>query len=116
MATPFPAVRATLLMLAISASSAQAAQTLIFCSEGSPEGFDAARYTAGTTFDAAAETIYNRLVEFERGGTRVIPGHPGTGRDLDHQRRWADLHLQPAQRREIPQDRLLHADPRFQRR
>jgi len=61
-------------MLAISASSAQAAQTLIFCSEGSPEGFDAARYTAGTTFDAAAETIYNRLVEFERGGTRVIPG------------------------------------------
>ena len=30
--------------------------------------------TAGTTFDASAETIFNRLVEFERGGTTVIPG------------------------------------------
>jgi dipeptide transport system substrate-binding protein len=70
----FSVGKATLLTLAISATSAQAAQTLIYCSEGSPEGFDAARYTAGTTFDASAETVYNRLVEFERGGTKVIPG------------------------------------------
>ena len=60
--------------LALGGLQAQAAKTLIYCSEGSPEGFDAAQFTAGTTFDASAETIYNRLVQFERGGTKVIPG------------------------------------------
>ncbi len=30
------------------------AKTLVYCSEGSPEGFDPALYTAGTTFDALA--------------------------------------------------------------
>ncbi len=51
-----------------------AANTLVFCSEGSPAGFDPGLYTTGTDFDAAAETIFNRLVQFERGGTQVIPG------------------------------------------
>jgi dipeptide transport system substrate-binding protein len=55
------------------AFGAQAAGTLIYCSEGSPEGFDPARYTAGTTFDAASQPLFNRLVEFERGGTRIEP-------------------------------------------
>ena len=32
------------------------------------------QYTAGTDFDAAAETIFNRLTQFERGGTAVEPG------------------------------------------
>ncbi|MFT0891816.1 ABC transporter substrate-binding protein [Pseudochelatococcus sp. G4_1912] len=49
------------------------AKTLIYCSEGSPEGFDPAPYSAGTTFDASSKPIYNRLVEFERGETNVIP-------------------------------------------
>jgi dipeptide transport system substrate-binding protein len=53
---------------------AQAATTLIYCSEGSPEGFDPARYTAGTTFNASSQAIYNRVVEFEIGGTKVVPG------------------------------------------
>jgi dipeptide transport system substrate-binding protein len=53
---------------------AQAAGTLIYCSEASPEGFDPARYTAGTTFDASSQPVFNRLVEFERGGTTVVPG------------------------------------------
>jgi len=48
--------------------------TLIYCSEGSPEGFDPARYTAGTTFNASSRPVFNRLVEFERGGTRIEPG------------------------------------------
>ena len=61
--------------LALGATGAVAAgKTLIYCSEGSPAGFDPARYTAGTDFDASAETVFNRLVEFERGGTQVIPG------------------------------------------
>jgi len=58
---------------ALSASAATA-QTLVYCSEGSPEGFDPALYTAGTTFDASSHPIYNRLVEFKVGTTEVIPG------------------------------------------
>jgi dipeptide transport system substrate-binding protein len=50
------------------------AKTLVFCSEGSPEGFDSAPYTAGTTFDAAGQALYSRLVEFENGTTKTIPG------------------------------------------
>lgn len=62
---------ATALALGASAASAQ---TLVYCSEGSPEGFDPALYTAGTTFDASSHPIYNRLVEFKVGTTEVIPG------------------------------------------
>lgn len=50
------------------------AKTLVYCSEGSPEGFDAALYTSGTTFDASSRSIYNKLVEFERGTTTIGPG------------------------------------------
>nr|WP_319247678.1 ABC transporter substrate-binding protein [uncultured Celeribacter sp.] len=56
------------------AGAAHAQSTLVYCSEGSPEGFDAALYTAGTTFDASSKSIFNRLVEFELGTTNVIPG------------------------------------------
>lgn len=50
------------------------AKTLVYCSEGSPEGFDPALYTAGTTFDASSRPVYNRLVEFEPGTTTLGPG------------------------------------------
>ncbi len=60
---------------AIPLTSAVAqANTLVYCSEGSPEGFDPALFTAGTTFDASSHPIYNRLLEFETGTTNVIPG------------------------------------------
>ena len=49
------------------------AKTLVFCSEGSPENFYPAINTTGTSFDANGQ-IYSRVVEFERGGTRVVPG------------------------------------------
>jgi dipeptide transport system substrate-binding protein len=60
-------------MIALGAFGASA-KTLVYCSEDSPEGFDPSLYTAGTTFDASSRTIYNRLVEFEHGGTTVNPG------------------------------------------
>ncbi|MEQ4602881.1 MAG: ABC transporter substrate-binding protein, partial [Pseudomonas amygdali] len=60
--------------LLASAPFAHAASNLVFCSEGSPAGFDPGQYTTGTDFDAAAETIFNRLSQFERGGTAVVPG------------------------------------------
>ena len=49
-------------------------ESLVYCSEGSPEGFDPALYTAGTTFDASSRQIYNRLVEFEHDSTVIMPG------------------------------------------
>ncbi|TYB81094.1 ABC transporter substrate-binding protein [Maritimibacter fusiformis] len=64
---------ATSLVLSM-AGAATAQQTLVYCSEGSPEGFDPALYTSGTTFDASSHPIYNRLVEFKTGTTEVIPG------------------------------------------
>ena len=60
--------------LLASAPFAHAATNLVFCSEGSPAGFDPGQYTTGTDFDASAETIYNRLSQFERGSTQVEPG------------------------------------------
>lgn len=57
-------------LLSVSAS----AKTLVYCSEGSPEGFTPAFYTAGTTFDATSRQIYNRLVEFRRGTVDPVPG------------------------------------------
>jgi dipeptide transport system substrate-binding protein len=49
-------------------------KTLVFCSEGSPEGFNPQLYTAGTTFDASSRQVYDRLVEFQRGTTKIVPG------------------------------------------
>lgn len=65
-----------LLTLALfsSAPMAQAATTLVYCSEASPAGFDPSQYTSGTDFDASAETVFNRLTQFKRGGTEVEPG------------------------------------------
>src|SRR3989344_5568799 len=60
--------------LMAAAPFAQAATNLVFCSEGSPAGFDPGQYTTGTDFDASAETMFNRLSQFERGGTAVVPG------------------------------------------
>ncbi len=42
--------------LATGLATAASAKTLVYCSEGSPEGFDPALYTAGTTFDASGRT------------------------------------------------------------
>ena len=65
---------AALLASSMLVAGAANAKTLVYCSEGSPEGFDPAPYTAGTTFNASSRPIYNRLVEFDRGTTNIIPG------------------------------------------
>ncbi len=53
---------------------AAAKGNLVFCSEGSPEGFQPQFFTTGTTFDAASVPMFNRLVEFELGTTNIVPG------------------------------------------
>ena len=65
---------AALLALLMTAPMGVMAKTLVHCSEGSPEGFDPALYTAGTTFDASSRAIYNTLAEFELGTTNIGPG------------------------------------------
>ncbi len=55
-------------------ASSSGTKTLVYCSEASPEGFNASLYTSGTTFDASAKNVFNRLVEFEIGTTTLVPG------------------------------------------
>jgi dipeptide transport system substrate-binding protein len=58
---------------ALVALAPASAKTLVFCSEGSPENFYPGVNTTGTSFDANSQ-IYSRLVDFEGGGTAVVPG------------------------------------------
>ena len=57
----------------ILAMAPVAAKTLVFCSEGSPENFYPGINTTGTSFDANSQ-IYSRIVDFERGGTKLVSG------------------------------------------
>jgi dipeptide transport system substrate-binding protein len=72
----FPLKRSALYALALPALlawSPLSAKTLVYCSEGSPENFAPSINTTGTSFDAS-EQIYDNIVDFERGGTKVVPG------------------------------------------
>jgi dipeptide transport system substrate-binding protein len=52
---------------------ASTAQTLVYCSEGSPENFTPALNSVGTSMDAA-RPVYDKLTQFVRGSTLVEPG------------------------------------------
>ena len=67
---PLAVLAAAALAAAVGAASAK---TLVYCSEGSPENFYPGVNTTGTSFDASGQ-IYSRIVDFERGGTKVVPG------------------------------------------
>jgi len=60
-------------LMAFAVQSVEA-KTLVFCSEGSPEGFNASLYTSSTTFDASSRAVFDGLVKFKRGTTEIIPG------------------------------------------
>jgi dipeptide transport system substrate-binding protein len=61
------------ILASVALASGASAKTLVYCSEGSPEGFNPSLYTAGTTFDASSRQVFNRLVEFDRGTTNIVP-------------------------------------------
>jgi dipeptide transport system substrate-binding protein len=63
---------APLAALALLAAFPAAADTLVVCSEASPDFMNPQFSTANTAFDAGAQ-IYDRLVEIERGGAALIP-------------------------------------------
>ncbi len=67
----FLSATALALVLAAGAASAEA-KTLVYCSEGSPENFNPQINTTGTSLDASVP-VYDGLVAFERGGTKVVP-------------------------------------------
>ncbi|MFG0394068.1 ABC transporter substrate-binding protein [Pseudomonas monteilii] len=66
-------LRLALAALVLSSATQLAAKPLVVCTEASPEGFDVVQYTTGVTFDATAETLFNRLVDFKPGTTDIEP-------------------------------------------
>lgn len=63
----------TLAVAGILSLPVLSAQTLVYCSEGSPESLNPQRTLSGTARNATATTIYDRLVDFEPGTTKVVP-------------------------------------------
>ncbi len=64
----------SLFILAFTLQSTAMAKTFVYCSEGSPSAFNPQITTDGTSNNAAAHTIYNRLIEFKYGSTELEPG------------------------------------------
>jgi dipeptide transport system substrate-binding protein len=65
---------AAVAVAALCVAETGAAKTLVYCSEASPEGFTPAFSSSNVTFDASSRQIFDRLLEFERGTTTIIPG------------------------------------------
>ncbi|RWR03649.1 peptide ABC transporter substrate-binding protein [[Pantoea] beijingensis] len=68
-----PVTRFALAALTLALASTASAKALVFCSEGSPENFNPQIYTSGTSVDASAVPIFNRLVDFKTGTTELQP-------------------------------------------
>lgn len=69
-----PFLRASLVLAALFTGPVLAASdSLVVCTEASPEGFDIVQYTAAVTGDAAAETLFERLVAFAPGSSEIVP-------------------------------------------
>lgn len=63
----------SVIVLSSIATMAQAKNTLVYCSEGSPAGFDSPQYSALTDFDASANNVFDGLMRFPRGETKAVP-------------------------------------------
>jgi dipeptide transport system substrate-binding protein len=63
----------TIGLLLTTAGNIAYAKSFVYCSEGSPSSFNPQLVTDGTSTNATAATIYNGLVEFEPGTTKIIP-------------------------------------------
>ncbi len=50
-------------LIALTVAASVQAKTLVYCSEGSPEGFNPQLFTSGTTYDASSVPIYNSLAD-----------------------------------------------------
>ncbi|MBK25007.1 MAG: ABC transporter substrate-binding protein [Halobacteriovorax sp.] len=61
------------LLASLLFSSQVLAKPFVYCSEGSPTAFNPQVTTDGTSNNASAHTIYERLVDFKYGTTKIIP-------------------------------------------
>ncbi|MCR5897804.1 ABC transporter substrate-binding protein [Burkholderia sp. HAN2018] len=77
---------------ATQALAAPAGKTLVYCTEGSPAGFDPGQHTTSTDFDASTFTIYNGLVQFKRGTLDLEPSL-ATSWDVSPDQRTITFHL-----------------------
>lgn len=48
-------------------------QSIIYCAEGAPESFNPQTVTSGTTIDATASQLYDRLITFDKEDNSIIP-------------------------------------------
>ncbi len=64
---------AAVCVLTLAGAAGAPAKTLVFCSEGNPETLNPQLATTTTGMNAA-RPIFNNLVEFEPGTTRIVPG------------------------------------------
>ncbi len=69
-------------LVAMTVAASVQAKTLVYCSEGSPEGFNPQLFTSGTTYDASSVPLYNLSGQFKIGTTEVIPGLAKVGSQL----------------------------------
>ena len=60
-------------LLAGTAAHANAANTLVVCTEASPNALNAQLSTANTSFDVSEQTS-DRLIEMQTGGSALVPG------------------------------------------
>ncbi len=61
------------LLAAVSAPlMAQAATSLVVCTEASPEGFDVVQYNSLTTTNASADVLMNRLVDYDAQTGKLV--------------------------------------------
>ena len=63
---------AAVVMAILSPAISAQAKTLVYCSEASPTGFNPA-ISISTTGTDVMRPLFNRLVEFERGTTKIVP-------------------------------------------
>ncbi len=61
------------LLIFLSFTNYAQAKNFVYCSEGSPSSFNPQLVTDGTSTNATAPTIYNTLVGFLEGSTKIIP-------------------------------------------
>jgi dipeptide transport system substrate-binding protein len=60
-------------LLLFSTQNSAYSKSFVYCSEGSPSSFNPQLVTDGTSTNATSATLYNGLVEFESGTTKIIP-------------------------------------------
>ena len=61
-------------IIAIFLPAESFAKNFVYCSEGSPSSFNPQLVTDGTSITASSTNLYNRLVEFAPGSTKLVPG------------------------------------------